>query len=42
MALNDTLTSEAAREWWAQEVAIRLRLRRRDTKSDERVKTIDE
>ena len=42
MALNDTLTSEAAREWWAQELAVRLRLRQRDTKSDERAKTIDE
>ena len=42
MALNDTLTNEAAKEWWAQEVAIRLRLRRRDTESDERAKTIDE
>ena len=41
MALNDTLTNDAATSWWAKEIAIR-RLRRRDTKSDERAKTIDE
>lgn len=42
MALNDTLTNDAATTWWQEEIAIRLRLRRRDTKSDERAKTIDE
>jgi len=42
MALNDTLTNDEATQWWVEEIAIRLRLRRRDTKSDERAKTIDE
>jgi len=42
MALNDTLTNEQATDWWAEEIAIQLRLRRRDTKSDERAKTVDE
>jgi len=41
MALNDTLTGEGATDWWHQEVQRILRLRRRDTKSDERVKTKD-
>ena len=42
MALNDTLTNEEATNWWQREIAIQLRLRRRDTKSDERAKTVDE
>lgn len=41
MALNDTLIEEGAAEWWSQEVQRILRLRRRDTKSDERAKTKD-
>ena len=41
MALNDTLTGEGATDWWRQEVQRILRLRRRDTKSDERAKTKD-
>ena len=41
MALNDTLIEEGATEWWSQEVQRILRLRRRDTKSDERAKTKD-
>ena len=41
MALNDTLTGEGSTEWWNQEVQRILRLRRRDTKSDERAKTKD-
>ena len=41
MALNDTLTEDGAIEWWHQEVELILRLRRRDTKSDERAKTKD-
>ena len=41
MALNDTLTGEGATDWWSQEVKRILRLRRRDTKSDERAKTED-
>ena len=42
MALNDTLTGEGATEWWHQEIQRILRLRRRDTKSDERAKKKDE
>ena len=41
MALNDTLIEEGTTEWWSQEVQRILRLRRRDTKSDERAKTKD-
>ena len=41
MALNDTLTGEGTTDWWSQEVKRILRLRRRDTKSDERAKTKD-
>jgi len=41
MALNDTLIGEGTTEWWYQEVARILELRRRDTKSDERAKEKD-
>ena len=41
MALNDTLIEDGATKWWSQEVQRILRLRRRDTKSDERAKTKD-
>tara|TARA_Y100001938_G_C8019826_1_gene394692 strand:- start:7 stop:135 length:129 start_codon:yes stop_codon:yes gene_type:complete len=41
MALNDRLTGEGATEWWHQEVTRVLKLRRRDTKSDERAKEKD-
>ena len=41
MALNDRLTGDGATEWWHQEVTRILKLRRRDTKSDERAKEKD-
>ena len=41
MAINDTLTGEGATEWWHQEITRILEQRRRDTKSDERVKEKD-
>ena len=41
MALNDTLIGEGNTEWWHQEITRVLKLRRRNTKSDERVKEKD-
>ena len=42
MALNDTLTNDAARKWWAQEVNRQLQYRRRDiVEKDERAEEID-
>ena len=43
MALNDTLTSEEAADWWHHEVQLQLRnIRRTNNLKDERDEITDE